>query len=113
MDTAIPVCPHCGNSVFPTDEFCSHCGFRLFGSKMPSIWKQSWIFAVSFFLPPLGLIWVVKYIKSSEKIEKRIALIALFLTVLSLIISVWVGFGIIGSITQQVSQYKGVSSVGL
>lgn len=103
--TAITACPKCGNTIFPTDEFCAHCGLKLsFKKDSFSVWKIIWIIFVSLVLPPFGLIWTWKYFKSKDSAEKKIAIMALVLTVFSVILNIWLGFGIIRAVNQQVNQ---------
>ncbi len=108
MDTpaaAISVCPKCGNTVFPTDEFCAHCGFRLSLKKENfSLGKIIWIIFVSLILPPFGLIWTFKYMKSKNSSEKKVAIMSLLLTMLSVILNIWLGVGIFSAVNQQVNQ---------
>jgi hypothetical protein len=54
-----------------------------------TIGKQIVIYFVSFFLPPFGLVWAYKYLKVDDEKAKKIGLIAVILTIISLIINFW------------------------
>lgn len=53
------------------------------------------IYSVSFFLPPFGLGWAFSYLKQENPKARLIGLIAIILTVLSVIITIWVAVGFI------------------
>ncbi|HEX8965845.1 MAG TPA: zinc ribbon domain-containing protein [Patescibacteria group bacterium] len=105
MPTSTTVCPKCGNTIFPTDEFCAHCGFRLsFQKDSFSIGKIIWIIFVSVVLPPFGLVWTFKYFKSKNPSQKKIAIMSLVLTIVSVILNIWLGIGIFSAVNQQINQ---------
>ena len=109
IQTAPTLCPHCGNQITPLDIFCPVCGTFLKDEPI-SLGKQIWVYLVSFFLPPFGLIWVKKYLKSPHESNRRAGWIIITLTIVSLIVSLWVGFGLISSVQTQINSY---SSLGL
>jgi hypothetical protein len=62
-------------------------------TKAPStsIGAQIKVYAVSGLLPPLGLVYVWRYYKQSDRVSQGIASIALLLTILMTVASVWIG----------------------
>ncbi len=83
------VCPYCKSSVSKLDIYCSVCGKKLGeDAKTTTIVKQLWIYFVSLFLPPLGFIPAIKYLKESDKKLKNVGLIALILTLISTIVTI-------------------------
>lgn len=84
----LPACPKCQNSIYPTDFFCSVCGYKLKEKPLSaSFLKQLSIYLISFFLPPLGLIPAIKYLRQDERKFKLIGIIAVILTFVSVILS--------------------------
>ncbi len=91
-------CKYCGFSVSETNYFCPNCGKKL---KEPpqstSIAKQIWVYAISILLPPLGLWPGIKYLRGNSILEKRIGLIAITLTIVSTIITIWLTFSLLNT----------------
>ncbi len=87
------ICPACGNIV-PTDfAFCPKCGKQLKDAPLStSVFTQIWIYALSVILPPLGLWPGIKYVRHSDPKAQQIGWIAIILTVLSSIITIWLTF---------------------
>jgi hypothetical protein len=111
MDVPAPLaCPQCHQPVLPDAYFCPNCGKSLKEKPPPTRWwTQLGIYLLSALLPPLGLWPAVKYIRSSDALAKRVGWIAVALTVISLIASVWLAQIII----QQVQQAMTAASGGL
>ena len=93
METQI--CAKCGAVNLPENFFCFKCGKKL---KEPpvstSIGKQILIYSVSFLLPPFGLGWAFSYMKQGDTKAKIIGAIALALTIISLVGTIWITLGI-------------------
>ncbi|HSD98124.1 MAG TPA: zinc ribbon domain-containing protein [Patescibacteria group bacterium] len=113
MDNSQFVCPVCGSITAPDDVFCSHCGTKL--NRVVAIgWvRQIWIYFVSFFLPPFGLIWTWKYLRSDKPPLKRIGWISLLLTVVSIILTAWVTVGFFQGVSSQINSVSNYSNLGL
>lgn len=97
-------CQYCGSVVGPDSNFCPVCG-KLLKEQPLGVGRQIYIYAVSFFLPPLGLIWTFRYLKKDEKFRK-VGLIAAVLTVISIILTIWFFIGFMNSVQQQLNQYQ-------
>lgn len=101
-------CPSCHTPISSEVHFCPNCGYHF--AEQVSVGRQVWIYFVSLFLPPLGLIWVFKYIRSQNTQLKRIALIAIILTILSSLVTIWFSISLFQGIQNQLNSY---SSLGL
>lgn len=104
------VCPNCGSIIAPNDKFCSKCGAKLNQPQIVGIGKQIYIYFVSFFLPPFGLIWTWKFLRTDNTKLRIIGWVAAGLTVVSIILTVWVTLGFLQSLQQQLNSY---SNLGL
>jgi len=83
------ICPKCQNSNGAADFFCRVCGYKLRGKPLStSLLKQLSVYLISFLLPPLGLVPAIKYLRQGESKSKQIGIIAIILTVISMIISI-------------------------
>jgi len=65
--------------------------------------KQIVIYLVSFFLPPFGLGWGFKYLKSNNKKAKKIGMVSILLTIISLILTFWISKSFVNRITQSIN----------
>ena len=77
--------------------------------KNSSTKSYKWPYTISLGLPPLGLIYAVKYYFSDDENDKRAAKICLLLTVISVIIFFALGkmiFSSSGTSLQQIEQIK-------
>lgn len=74
--------------------------------------KQIVIYLVSFFLPPFGLVWAFKYIKSDDEKAKKIGWIAVLLTTISLILIFWVSKAFIDNLTQSINNQMKIEDFG-
>jgi len=92
------ICSYCGATVPINYTFCPNCGKQL-TYKPPSttLWSQIWIYGVSVLLPPLGMWPGIKYFKSSDPKAQKMGMIAIALTVLSTIVTLWLTFAFVQS----------------
>ena len=103
------VCPVCHFPLTDNYYFCPNCGKQL---KEPpiSIAKQLSVYAVSVLLPPLGLWPGIKYLLAESPQTKKVGIIAIILTVVSSIITIWLFMGIMNGVNQslgsQMNQYQ-------
>lgn len=76
-------CKRCGGLVQESFYFCPNCGKK---RKEPppstSLSAQLVVYLVSFFLPPLGLIYAYKYSRHGGRYERYIAVVSVVLTCL-------------------------------
>ena len=112
MDAQSLICPTCGSILAPDDMFCSHCGAQVV-KKVATIGlgKQIYIYFVSLFLPPFGLVWTWKFFRTGNAQMKRVGWIALILTIVSTIFTIWITIGFFQGLQSQinsVSSYSGL-----
>lgn len=65
-----------------------------------SLLKQTFIYLGSLLLPPLGLVWGFKYLKQKDPAVKRVGYLAILLTVISLVLTVWLSFKLVNTLNQ-------------
>jgi len=101
-------CPQCQGLVPEGAFFCPHCGKELAAPPLStSGFTQLWIYALSVLAPPLGLWPGVKYVRRATPEEKQIGWIAIVLTVLSTVITLWLTFALLGSYVNTINQSFG------
>lgn len=80
-------CPFCGKEIRPTDTYCPTCGTKIPDVNLPfSTWQKIKIYAISFFLAPLGLFWFIKYFRNDNPAKKKTAYIALYITIATIVV---------------------------
>jgi hypothetical protein len=99
----IPIaCSVCHQPVSPTAYFCPNCGNPLKAKPPSTAWfHQLGIYALSLFLPPLGLWPAFKYLKSDDEAARRVGWIAVALTVASIIITIWLTKALLQNLQSQ------------
>lgn len=113
MDTPT-ICPQCQTILLPNTNFCPKCGFQIVQNpQVIGIGRKVWIYFVSLFLPPLGLIWTFKYLRSDSIQLKRVALIATALTVISIVVSIWFTVSFFQGLQQQYNQIDTYQNLGI
>jgi hypothetical protein len=98
------LCPYCHQVITVSDIFCPHCGKELIENMSKG--KQIWIYCISFLAPPLGLVYFFRYMKKDNLLLRRVGIIALVLTVLSVLLTIWWGVGFYNSLQQQLKNYQ-------
>ena len=104
----------CSFCHFPLSEnfyFCPNCGKKINDSLAPlSPTKQIGIYALSLFLPPLGLWPGIKYFFQKDPKIKKVGLIAIILTIISTVITLWGTINFVGKLNKaigtEVNQYQ-------
>lgn len=94
------ICPFCHFQILDPEHFyfCPNCG-KLLKEPPLTLVKQLGIYALSIFLPPLGLWPGIKYLFSADPTNKKVGIIAIILTVVATIVTVWLAMGFINSLT--------------
>ena len=101
------ICPNCNKEISEGVKFCPNCGKEIIFSSTPlSSSKKVKIYLASFFLSPLGLYWFFKYFRNEELGNRKVAYLALVVTLLPLIASLVVGGRYITAITNSMDTYK-------
>jgi hypothetical protein len=109
------ICRYCNCPIESTFFYCPVCGKKL---KEPpvstTILAQALAYCVSIFLPPLGLGYTFKYLKQSEPKARIIGWITLFLTVISIIVTLKLSLDLFSSMSNSInSQMQNYSNLGL
>lgn len=106
-------CKVCKTVILPTYSFCPTCGIKLKEDELTvSVGKQIGVYLLSFFLPPLGLWPGIKYLTKGNEHSKHVGVIAIFLTILGIIISLWTFFGVIHSVNNALNQQINLKQLG-
>ena len=104
-------CKFCGQAIFTNYYFCPYCGKKIIEPPITAL-KEISVYLLSVFLPPLGLWPGIKYLSQKNEKAKRVGLIAIILTIISTIVTIWISIGLLGSLTQslnaQMNQYPGL-----
>jgi hypothetical protein len=97
-------CPSCHIVVRPTDYFCFNCGKNLRPAQ-PSLSTGTIITLIlgSIVLPPMGIIWAIKYLKWPDTNSKIFAVFLIILTIIELIILTQMSIIFINKINDQVN----------
>lgn len=106
-------CSVCKSVVLPVYNFCPSCGTKL--KEVPitlTLGKQISVYLVSLILPPLGLFPGVKYLLKGDSHAKHVGLIAIFLTVLSIILTLWLFVGFIQTANRTLNQQINLKQLG-
>ena len=102
------MCPSCHAAVQTGAYFCQNCGAALKENPPPtSVGAQIKIYAVSALLPPFGLIYVWRYLKQPDETSRRIGWVALILTIVMTIATLWLTFVAIDSFNRSVNAALG------
>ena len=105
---ASSVCQYCKTQVEATAFYCPTCGKKIREKPLnTTFWYQVGLYAASILLPPLNLIWAVKYYKSPDPKAKKIGTVSLIITVFALIISLWIASALFKNISQQITGQMG------
>lgn len=102
-------CKFCGFPVSTNFYFCPNCGKKLNEPPITTA-KEIGVYLLSVFLPPLGLWPGIKYLLQKNEKAKRIGAIAIILTIISAVITIWISVVAINNINQglnsQINQYQ-------
>lgn len=100
-------CPSCHITVRSTDFFCFNCGKNL-KEKPPSLSAESQImlYLGSVFLPPMGVIWGLKYLRRPDQKSRIVGWVAVALTVVCILLyTKWI-FSVMDSVNKEMNQFN-------
>ena len=104
------LCPQCNTLNLPSNSFCSNCGKVLKTAPSNiSIGKQIGLYLLSFFLPPIGLIPGIKYLRKSESQTKKIGIVLIILTIVSSVIQIYFGVVVLKNLNSVIVSQTGAS----
>lgn len=92
------ICQSCHFPIADNFYFCPNCGKKIHEPPI-TIAKQISVYAISLLLPPLGLWPGIKYVLQKDEKTKTVGIIAIILTVISTIVTLWLFMNTITSIT--------------
>lgn len=107
------VCQFCHFPLLENYYFCPNCGKKLNEPPITTL-KEIGVYLISILLPPLGLWPGIRYLFSKNQRTRRAGLIAIILTILSTVITIWLTMTFINqamqSLTGQMNlnQYQGL-----
>jgi uncharacterized membrane protein YvbJ len=111
MDEVIKVadvpkmCPQCHTKVRDADYFCFNCGKNLNPvPKSTSATAQTVLYLKSVLLPPLGIWYALPYLREDNQKSKMVGVVAIVLTVISLLIAFKLTKDLSDIVNQQVSE---------
>ncbi len=109
------LCSNCKGNTSPTDFFCPHCGKKLREESLSTTFaKQIWLYFLSFFFPPFGIWPAIKYLRQEDEKSKKIGIALLFITIISIVITLWFTLGFVNSFNKEFnSQMKLYQGTGL
>ena len=112
MDSPVQaqVCRNCQTVMPGNAYFCYICGKPV--RKVPpstSTGKQINIYLISFFIPPMGFVYGWRYIRQPNDKSKIVGVIAVTLTLLSLLLSIWTTKALVNYINEQLSIINSLS----
>lgn len=98
------ICPSCHLQVRNTDYFCFNCGKNLH-PKPPStsISSQTSLYIGSLLLPPMGIIWGLRYLRQPDRESKIVGVIAIILTIVILVLLTQFTVNLINTVNEQVN----------
>ncbi|OGM15923.1 hypothetical protein A2V56_04880 [Candidatus Woesebacteria bacterium RBG_19FT_COMBO_42_9] len=103
MDDSL-VCPSCHIEVRSTDYFCYNCGKNLKPKPLStSLTQQILIYLGSVFLPPLGLVWGVRYLRQEDNTSKIVGVISIVLTAITSVLLIKFTNDLIKTVNEQVN----------
>jgi len=96
------VCKFCGQAVLSNYYFCPYCGKKLIEPPLTTI-KEIGVYLLSVFLPPLGLWPGIKYILQKNARSKRVGSIAIILTIISTIVTLWLSVAVFNNLSKTIN----------
>ncbi len=108
-------CPQCHVIVRSTDFFCYNCGKNLKPAPPSIAFEKLFMYYLgTILLPPMGIVWGIKYVKSENQNAKIHGMIMIVGTIIELILlTVWT-VQFVNTVTSQVNgQLNGINGAGL
>lgn len=102
--TMLSICPACHIAVKPTDYYCYNCGKNLKPKPASTSWiTQLSLYVGSIILPPMGIIWGIRYLREKESNAKIIGMICIILTVVVLVVAIQATINLVNYVNNQVN----------
>jgi hypothetical protein len=108
------LCSACNAFIPSSANFCPNCGRRLRAiPPATTLSRQTIVYLISFFLAPFGLWFAWKYLKQDDIRSKKIGIVAIALTVISVAITFWTMAGLYNSVSRYMRLLNGLALCGL
>ncbi len=95
-------CQFCGQIVASNYYYCPYCGKKLIQPPITTL-AEIGIYLFSLLLPPLGLWPAIRYLSQKNPRAKRVGTIALALTVIASVITIWISIVSFNSIIKTIN----------
>lgn len=97
-------CPHCKGNISSSDYFCPNCGKKVKEKpQSTALPTQLIVYFISVFLPPLGMWPAIKYLRQPDHKSKNIGMTAIILTIISIVITIYLGTSMLNSLTKDLN----------
>lgn len=107
-------CPYCFHTLSGGDFFCPFCGKQIKEKPIDtSVMKQVSVYAVSLLLPPAGIWPAFKYLKTKDPKAKKIGMVCIGLTIISVLLSVYFLTAFVNTINTQISNQLNGGLLGI
>jgi len=91
--------------IRPSDYFCFNCGKEIQEKpRVTSLLTQIVLYIGCLLLPPLGIIWGVRYLRYKGRQSKIIGIIAIVLTIISLVVSIVIAKNFFDNLSKAVNE---------
>lgn len=107
------MCPKCKGNISPLDIFCPICGNRVKEKTVStSVLTQILIYLFSILLAPLGIIPAIKYLKQQDQKARNIGIVAIILTIASVIVISWITIDVINTFKSTYGNQLSILGIG-
>ena len=101
----INICPSCHQPVIPNYYFCPNCGKNLRPRPLStSTSTQVLLYLKSLLLPPLGIIWGIRYIRQSDVSSKLVGLFTILITIIEIVFLIQTTVYTVNTVNQQINR---------
>lgn len=98
------LCTQCHIEVRPNDYFCFNCGKNLKPKPLPTDAVNQLLYYVgSILLPPMGIIWGIRYMKEKSQTAKIVGVVCIIITVVVILVAVQATVQLMNTLTQQMN----------
>jgi hypothetical protein len=99
------LCPTCHQPVRLTDYFCSNCGKNLRPRPLStSFLSQIGLYLKTLLLPPLGIVWGIRYLRQPDTKSKIVGLITIVITIIEIVFLVIFTVNLVNTVSKQIYQ---------
>jgi hypothetical protein len=104
------VCSTCNTPIPSSASFCPGCGRALKIVRLStSLSRQAIVYLISFFLAPFGLWYAWKYLKQEDNRSKKIGIMAIALTAISVAVAIWTLAELLHSVSDLMRSLNGIA----